>query len=181
MISDDNNDLINHSAKNENILDNVENSTNAEAVTPSPSSIVKKQKNNKPKTYFPTCRFCGRQELPDAIYENQETANEAATIRCTCYKATLYQEALKRKQEREDNIVKLRQRLDDFGDYCQTHQVTFDPEKHDLLMKCGIAVLDGLIGSATLKWARLTTKITTNNKNALKITFAYSDRAETEV
>lgn len=27
--------------------------------------------------FFPTCRFCGKQTLPDADYDSQETANEA--------------------------------------------------------------------------------------------------------
>lgn len=37
--------------------------------------------------FFPTCRFCGKQTLPDADYDSQETANEAATLHCDCYEA----------------------------------------------------------------------------------------------
>lgn len=30
--------------------------------------------------FFPTCRFCGKQTLPDADYDSQETANEAGNV-----------------------------------------------------------------------------------------------------
>ncbi len=41
----------------------------------------------KDDTFYPTCRFCGKQTLPDAPYLSQDEANEAATIRCDCFEA----------------------------------------------------------------------------------------------
>lgn len=44
----------------------------------------------KDDTFYPTCRFCGKQTLPDAPYLSQDEANEAATIRCDCFEAREY-------------------------------------------------------------------------------------------
>ena len=53
-----------------------------------------------PETFYPTCRYCGVQTLPDAAYESQEQANEAGTMRCNCYEAKQYQEEKERAERR---------------------------------------------------------------------------------
>lgn len=94
----------------------------------------------KDDTFYPTCRFCGKQTLPDAPYLSQDEANEAATIRCDCFEAREYQEKLRKEKERADNIIKLRQRLDDFSEYSASRGVELTGELHDLLLNVGIAI-----------------------------------------
>lgn len=91
----------------------------------------------KDDTFYPTCRFCGKQTLPDAPYLSQDEANEAATIRCDCFEAREYQEKLRKEKERADNIIKLRQRLDDFSEYSASRGVELTGELHDLLLNVG--------------------------------------------
>lgn len=89
----------------------------------------------KDDTFYPTCRFCGKQTLPDAPYLSQDEANEAATIRCDCFEAREYQEKLRKEKERADNIIKLRQRLDDFSEYSASRGVELTGELHDFIVK----------------------------------------------
>lgn len=131
--------------------------------------------------FFPTCRFCGKQTLPDADYESQETADEAATLHCDCYEARQYQDEMEKVERRRENIARLRQRLDDLMSYCETHNVTLDDGTHDLLLRCGVAVLDGAIGKATINWARLKISFSLNNKGVIIIGYAYSDGGKIEV
>lgn len=134
-----------------------------------------------PETFYPTCRYCGVQTLPDAAYESQEQANEAGTMRCNCYEAKQYQEEKERAERREKNIVRLRQRLDDLMSYCETRNVPLADTTHDLLLRCGIAVLDGEIGKATINWARLKISFALNNKDVIVIGYTYSDGGKLEV
>lgn len=133
------------------------------------------------RTYYPTCRFCGKQSLPDAPYESQEVADEAATIRCDCYDARQYQYELDRKKQREENIKKLRQRLCDFSDYAADRDMEIKQDLYDFLLNVGINVLDANIAGATIKVGRFTVKISVGNKSALSIAFTYSDGAKLEV
>lgn len=133
------------------------------------------------KTFYPTCRFCKQQTLPTAEYPSQEAADEAATITCKCYKAKEYQQELERAQERDKNIKKLRQSIDDFANYCEGRNTELTPQLHDLLLIAGISVLDGVVGSANFKFARIKVSISTNSKNNIVIGFTYSDGAKVEV
>lgn len=56
----------------------------------------------KDDMFYPTCRFCGKQTLPDAPYLSQAEADEAATIRCDCFEARKYQEKTCKNKERAD-------------------------------------------------------------------------------
>lgn len=132
-------------------------------------------------TYFPTCRYCGKQSLPDAPYENQDVANEAATMRCDCFDARQYQDEVERKKRREENIKKLRQRLCDFSDYTATRNMELAGELYDFLLNVGINVLDANIAGATIKVGRFTVKFSVGSKSALSIAFTYSDGAKLEV
>jgi len=133
------------------------------------------------KTFYPTCRYCGKQKLPMANYESQEVADEAATISCDCYDAKNYQYELEKKSEREKNIVKLRQSIDDFAEYCDKRGAELTDEIHTLLLNTGIAVLDSVINSASFKFSRLKVNISQNNKGNIVIGFTYSDGAKVEV
>lgn len=133
------------------------------------------------KVFYPTCRFCGKQSLPDAPYESQDAANEAATIRCDCYDARQYQDELERKKRREENIVKLRQRLDDFSEYTEGRNLELSGDLYDLLLNVGIAVLDGKADAANISVGRFKIKFSVGSKSALSIAFTYSDGAKLEV
>lgn len=133
------------------------------------------------KLFYPTCRFCGKQQLPLAPYPDQLTADEAAVMQCDCYDARLYQQEVERKAEREKNINRLRQRLDDLAEYCEKRGVPLEGDTLNLLMQLGTNVLDGLIAAATVKWVRLRVNINTNSKGAIVIGFNYSDGAKIEV
>lgn len=125
--------------------------------------------------------FCGKQTLPDAPYLSQDEANEAATIRCDCFEAREYQEKLRKEKERADNIIKLRQRLDDFSEYSASRGVELTGELHDLLLNVGIAIIDGQILKANINVGRIKVSISSNSKSVLTICFTYSDGAKLEV
>ena len=133
------------------------------------------------KIFYPTCRFCGSMELAAGEYESQEQANEAATIRCNCIKAREYQDILKQKKEREENVTKLRQRLDAFSDYCEGRGVDFSGELYNTVFNAGISVLDSIVQTASFKFSRIKVTISTNSKDALVIAFTYSDSEKVEV
>ena len=136
---------------------------------------------NEDNVYYPTCRFCGSMELAAGEYESQEQANEAATIRCNCIKAREYQDILKQKKEREENVTKLRQRLDAFSDYCEGRGVDFSGELYNTVFYAGISVLDSIVQTASFKFSRIKVTISTNSKDALVIAFTYSDSEKVEV
>ena len=133
------------------------------------------------KTFYPTCKFCQQQTLPMAAYPTQDAADEAATITCNCNKAKEYQQELEKAAERDKNITKLTQSIDDFANYCEKRGVELKGELHDLLLIAGISVLDGVVGSANFKFSRLKVNISTNNKGNIVIGFTYSDGAKVEV
>lgn len=131
--------------------------------------------------YLPTCRFCGKQELPTAPYESQMVADEAATMRCSCYEAKAYQEEVEKKKKREKKIKALNSALDKFANYCDARSVNFEDELRSLIIINGTAVIDGIVGSATIKWARVKATIKNTSKGDLSVEFTYSDSAKTEV
>ena len=133
------------------------------------------------KSFYPTCRFCKQQILPMAAYPTQEVADEAATIACKCYKAKEYQQELEKAKERDKNIKKLTQSIDDFSTYCEKRNVELKGSLHDLLLRVGIAVLDGAIDGANIKFYRMKVNISTNSKGNIVIGFTYSDGAKVEV
>lgn len=133
------------------------------------------------KTFFPTCRFCKQQQLPAAPYKNQAAADEAATITCKCQKAREYQQEIEKAKERDKNIKKLTQSIDDFATYCEKRNVELKGSLHDLLLRVGIAVLDGVVDGANIKFYRMKVNITTNSKGNIVIGFTYSDGAKVEV
>lgn len=131
--------------------------------------------------YHPTCRFCGSMELAEGEYDSQEQADEAAMLRCDCKNAREYRDTLKQKKEREENIIKLRQRLDDFSDYCEGRGVDFSGELYNTVFNAGTAVLDSIVQTVTFKFSRIKVTISTNSKDALVIAFTYSDSEKVEV
>ena len=144
-------------------------------------SASREREAHENSIYYPTCRYCGSMELAAGEYESQEQANEAATIRCDCKLAKDYQATLKQKKEREENISKLRQRLDDFSDYCEGRGVDFSGELYDAIYNAGVAVLDRIVSNVSFKFARIKVTISTNSKEALVIAFTYSDSEKVEV
>lgn len=133
------------------------------------------------KTFYPTCRYYKQQTLPTAAYPTQDAADEAATITCKCEKAREYQQVLEKATERDKNITKLRESIDDFAEYCEKRNTELKGELHDLLLVAGISVLDGVVDSVNFKFGRLKVNISTNSKGNIVIGFTYSDGAKVEV
>lgn len=125
--------------------------------------------------------FCGKQTLPDAPYLSQDEADEAATIRCDCFKAREYQEKLRKEKERADNIIKLRQRLDDFTEYSASRGVDLSGDLHDLLLSVGTSIIDGKIAKAVINVGRIKVSLSSGAKSIITICFTYSDGAKLEV
>lgn len=135
----------------------------------------------KDTTFYPTCRFCGKQTLPDAAYLSQSEADEAATIHCDCFEAREYQEKMRKKKERTDNIIKLRQRLDDFTEYSASRGVDLSGDLHDLLLSVGTSIIDGKIEKAVINVGRIKVSLSSGAKSVITICFTYSDGAKLEV
>ena len=95
--------------------------------------------------------------------------------------ARRYQEELEKKREREKNIVKLRQKLDDFSTYCEGRGVNLEGDLYDTIFNAGVAVLDGVVLTVSFKFARMKVAISANSKGTLIIAFTYSDGAKVEV
>ena len=85
------------------------------------------------------------------------------------------------EKERADNIIKLRQRLDDFSEYSASRGFELTGELHDLLLNAGIAIIDGQILKANINVGRIKVSISSNSKSVLTICFTYSDGAKLEV
>ncbi len=83
--------------------------------------------------------------------------------------------------ERDKNITKLRESIDDFAEYCEKRNTELKGELHDLLLVAGISVLDGVVDSVNFKFGRLKVNISTNSKGNIVIGFTYSDGAKVEV
>lgn len=155
--------------------------TDDEVTTTDRVNAVKAEAKHSRSTYYPTCRFCGSQTLPDATYESQEQADEAATMRCNCVEARIYQDKCEKEKQRQDNINKLRYRLDEFTEYCDGRGVELSGGLYDTIFNAGVAVLDGIIAQASFKFVRMKVNISINSKNVLVIAFTYSDGAKMEV
>ena len=134
-----------------------------------------------PENFYPTCRYCGQIKLPLAPYASQDAANEAATRECDCPDARIYQADIERKEKRDQNIKRLTQRLDDLSEYCEKRSVDLDGDLYNALFNTSVAVLDNIIDSAQLKFARMRVSVGTNSKANLVIKFTYSDGATVEV
>ncbi len=138
--------------------------------------------NADPYTFYPTCRFCGKQTLPVERYSCAEAANEAATRKCDCPQAREYQAEIEKKEQRAKNIKKLRKALDDIRPYFTKERgVEYTDALYDLLFNCGVAVLDEQVAKANLNCGRVKVAISTNSKGAIVISLAYSDGARVEV
>ena len=133
------------------------------------------------QNFYPTCRFCGAQTLPTAQYDSQTQADESATLACKCVGAEEYQTITRQKAERENNIIKLTQRLDDFTSYCAHRGAELEGALYDFLKNVGITVLDNDITAANVKFGRMKVTISKNNKDNIVISFTYSDGAKVEV
>lgn len=133
-------------------------------------------------TFYPTCRFCGKQTLPTEQYASAEAANEAATRKCDCERAREYQAEIERAEKREKNIKKLRKALDDISAYFTKERGTeYTDALYDLLFNCGVAILDEQVAKANINCGRVKVALSTNNKGAIVISLTYSDGARVEV
>lgn len=133
-------------------------------------------------TFYPTCRYCGKQTLPVEKYANASAANEAATRKCDCEKAREYQAELERAEKREKNINKLRKALDDISVYFTKERgVEYTDALYNLIFNCGVAVLDEQVAKANLNLGRVKVALSANSKGNIVIALTYSDGARVEV
>lgn len=133
-------------------------------------------------TFYPTCRYCGKQTLPVEKYASAEAANEAATRKCDCEKAREYQAELERAEKREKNINKLRKALDDISVYFTKERgVEYTDALYNLIFNCGVAVLDEQVAKANLNLGRVKVALSANSKGNIVIALTYSDGARVEV
>lgn len=138
--------------------------------------------NADSSTYYPTCRYCGKQTLPVEKYASEEAANEAATRKCDCEQAREYQAELERAEKREKNISKLRKALDDISVYFTKERgVEYTDALYDLIFNCGVAVLDEQVAKANLNLGRVKVALSANSKGNIVIALTYSDGARVEV
>ena len=133
------------------------------------------------KEYYPTCRYCGKQQLPLAKYEDQKTADEAATIKCDCSRARVYQREKERKEQREKSINKLKQSIDEIAQYSSARNAALSDKARSILLECGISVIDGVASNITIKLVRLKVSFCLNANNALVIGYAYSEGGKIEL
>lgn len=131
--------------------------------------------------FVPTCKYCGNTQLPLGEYDSQAQADEAATTTCKCFDAREYQRKIEKAKEREDNIVRLREKLDDFSTYCESRGVSLEGDLYDTIFNAGVSVLDCVVTAVTFKFTRMRVSITENAKGTLVISFTYSDGAKVEV
>lgn len=136
---------------------------------------------NKETQFYPTCKFCGQPTLPLANYKSQEDADESATLNCDCYDARQYQYEKEKQEERKKNITKLKQSINDFAEYCDKRGAELTDQIHNLILSTGVMVLDGIITSASFKFAKIKANISQNSKGNIVIGFTYSDGARVEV
>lgn len=133
------------------------------------------------QVFYPTCRFCGTRTLPDAPYDSQEDADEAATMRCDCADARFYQAEKEREERRKENIASLRRNINALVGYCDVHNIKLDDVNRDFLIECGTFVLDKKISKATVNWARFKISFALNNRDIIVISYAYTDGGKIEV
>lgn len=131
--------------------------------------------------HYPTCRYCGKQTIPTAAYESDDIADEAATMACDCAGSREYRYQKEQAEKREKNIAKLKRGIDDIADYLNNRNINITDELHSVLVMAGTAVIDGHVGSATLKFARATVSVSKNGKGVVIIKVAYADGAQIEV
>jgi hypothetical protein len=130
---------------------------------------------------YPTCRFCGKAEMPFPDYSSQEEANEAATRRCDCQEAEEYQAELEQKERREDNIKKLKAAINNFEQYCVLRYVNLTPERAEALHYLGTLIIEEVISVAAVRFERMKVTMKLTTKGNLAINFTYTDSANTEV
>lgn len=135
----------------------------------------------KPALFTPVCTFCGQATLPDREFLSQTEANNYAARHCDCPDAREHKAECERKEKRADNIRKIREAIDSFNYYCENKNQTLTDEIKDILFNCAVMILDGEIGGATVKFGRVNVKIGLNSKDAVTLSFAYSDCVKAEV
>ena len=133
------------------------------------------------KTFYPTCPFCGAQELPLAVYGSQQQANEAAAMRCQCVGAREHQAKKRAEEERKENIRKLESNLRHFRTFCETRDTEISDDLFDLLLRIGTDILDDKYESAQVNFGRIKSKFGKNSKGNIVLSFNYAVGSKVEV
>ena len=132
--------------------------------------------------YFkPTCPFCGRQELPSAEYSSQEKANEAAAMRCNCNAAIDWRIEKQKKEQREDNIKKIKEALTRFRTFCTNREVEISESLNEFLFNMGVKVLDDECGRGIVNFRGVKITFSKNTKGNIVVSYTRTEGLKVEV
>ena len=111
---------------------------------------------------YGACRFCGQIHTIDDDYQNEEEANEQATMRCDCREAKEYQTMIRRLKD-IDTMVEAAF----FGEASRDYYLPED--LHDAVKAIAKAVFKGEINGAQLKLDDCRKAVITSKDGRLKI------------
>lgn len=145
-------------------------------------AVIALAPTTEPRTFFyPACPYCGQQTIPDREFETQEAANEWAARHCKCPGAQEYQFRVKAVEEREANIKRIKDSLQQFEEYCEARIGELPENLKDYIFNGAIMVLDNEIGKANFNIGRIRVSVSKNGKGNIVIGFTYSDSERREV
>ena len=136
----------------------------------------------KPLTlFYPTCRFCGQINIPDKEYASQDAANEFMLMHCDCSDARAYQYTAKVAAERDANIKRIKESINDMKSYCASRGAELTPDILEHLYNSAIFILVEKLSKFSTCFARIKVSISRGKKGNISLSFSYSDSAKTEV
>lgn len=130
---------------------------------------------------FPSCRFCGRQQIAEQKFESGQEASEWATMHCECDEAKKYQQAKQKEEKRNKNREKIREAVEEVAQYCQSKLKVFEEELKNFLFVAGEAVLDGKIENVAVGIYSVKISISRNSKGNLKFKRNYKESGAIDV
>lgn len=131
--------------------------------------------------FYPCCPYCGQQSIPDREHETQEAADEWAARHCKCSPALEYQFRVKAVEEREANIKRIKNSLQQFENFCEHRGCTLSDNVKEKLFEIAVLVLDGEMGKGNFNIGRIRAAVSKNGKGNIVIGFTYSDSESREV
>jgi hypothetical protein len=123
----------------------------------------------------PTCKFCGQAVISDEKFKNLEEESNWATAHCNCEQAREYQVAQERIKEREKNIARARDTMDNLNEYCKEKSVPFPEDVDKILFDCAVLVVENVLDAANLTYGKTKIKITLNTKGQCSFTLVFTD------
>jgi hypothetical protein len=113
--------------------------------------------------------------MSDEKFKNREEASNWATLHCNCEKAREYQVEQERIKEREKNITRARDTINNLNGYCKQKSVPFPEDVDKILFDCAVLVIDNILDAANLTYGKTKIKITLNAKGQCSFTLIFTD------